>query len=306
MTGRLFISALVVLLSLPIVGQAAEGQNAPAGSSNAGGAFADINARTNGEPVLVTQTERYSEWDSRFGWWAFWHTGSPSKVGEYQSLKPSPFWDIDGFASNGDRTLGITATGNDNETTTGNLYFYRPGVSAYVDYDRYLHRRDHDPLNNFADLNTALPNNPGGNDPLVMKQDLNVDQDYAVRVQELKGSIKGIFADDNIKVRLDIWGMKKEGTRQTNMTAMCYNRNVTGADLPPDHLGIGGADLGTFTGARCHVLSQAQQINWTTMEIKPVVEAHLGDRFVVEYSRPMRSFTADDQTVSRFYNVTVR
>ena len=158
---------------------------------------------------------------------------------------------MDGFSSNGTRTLGVTATGNDKETTPGNLYFYRPGVTANVDYERYLHRLDHDPLDNMANLDPTLPNNPGGNDPLVMKQDLNVGQDYAVRVQELKGSIKGIIADDNIKVRLDVWGLKKEGTRQTNLTAMCYNRNVLGSrHLPPDHLGLGGADLGTFTGGK--------------------------------------------------------
>ncbi len=305
MTGRLSIFAVLMLLSLPTMARAADEQGSPSDAKPASGeVFGDIKARTTGEPVLVTQTQRYGAWDARFGWWAFWHTGSPSKVGEYQDLSPSPFWDADGFSSDGHQTLALTATGNDNETTAANLYIYRPGVTATFDYDRYLHRRDHDPLDNMADLDPSLPNNPGGDDPLVMKQDLNVGQDYAVRVQELKGSIKGIYATDNIKVRLDVWGLKKEGTRQTNMTAMCYNRNVTGASIPPDHLGMGGANLGTFTGGRCHVLSQAQHIDWTTTEIKPVVEIRLGDYFTVEYSRPMRGFTADDETVSRFYNVT--
>ena len=53
---------------------------------------------------------------------------------------------------------------------------------------------------------------------------------------------------------------------------------------------------------RCHVLSQPQQIDWITREIKPVVEAHLGDSLVLEYSRPMRGFTAADSTTTRYYD----
>ena len=304
MTGRQSLCTALALLAFSSGGLGVQGQESSSKSQAAADdVFGDIRARTNGDPVLVTRP-RYAQWDVRFGWWGFWNNGSPAKVGEYQDIKPSPFWDVDGFSSDGARTLAITATGNDNETTTANVYLFGPGATVKLDYDRYLHRRDHDPLDNMADLDPTLPNSPGGTDPLVMKQDLNVGQDYAVRVQELKGSIKGIYDDGNIKVRLDIWGLKKEGTRQTNLTAMCYNRNVSGAALPPDHLGLGGADLGTFTGARCHVLSQAQRINWLTMEVKPVVEARLSDRFTVEYSRPMRGFTADDQGASRFYDVT--
>ena len=55
---------------------------------------------------------------------------------------------------------------------------------------------------------------------------------------------------------------------------------------------------------RCHVLSQPQQIDWITREIKPVVEAHLGDSLVLEYSRPMRGFTAADSTTTRYYDGT--
>ena len=63
----------------------------------------------------------------RFGGWAFWHSGSPAKVGEYQDLRPSPFFDVDGFSSDGTRTLGITATGTDQETTLGRLYYLPAG-----------------------------------------------------------------------------------------------------------------------------------------------------------------------------------
>ena len=47
-----------------------------------------------------------------------------------------------------------------------------------------------------------------------------------MRVQELKGSFKGTV-NDNLKVRLDVWGMEKDGTRQANAVAMCYNEPGT-------------------------------------------------------------------------------
>ena len=221
--------------------------------------------------MLVTQPERYAQWDVRFGWWAMWHSGSPAKVGEYQDLNPSPFWDVDGFSSNGTRTLGVTATGSDQETTLGKLYYYQPGVTAKVDYERFLHELDHDPLSNMQTPTSASRQaNPCHHEPEVIKQDLGVGQDYAVRVQELKASFKGIVATDNLKVRLDVWGLKKDGTRQVNAVAMCYTQTGHAPARPSS-----GAT--PSRASRCHVLSQPQQIDWTTTEIKPVIEARLGD-----------------------------
>ena len=50
------------------------------------------------------------------------------------------------------------------------------------------------------------------------------------------------------------------------------------------------------------MLSQPQQIDWTTSEVKPVIEARLTDSITLEYSRPMRTFTSADSTTTRFYN----
>ena len=44
-----------------------------------------------------------------------------------------------------------------------------------------------------------------------------------------------------------------------------------------------------------------QHIDWETTEVKPVIELNLG-AVVVEYSRPMRVFSENDQDVSRFYD----
>lgn len=297
------VFAVVTLLLLPAWSWAADEQGSQSGSAPRDPSLlGDLMARTNGDPVLLREGEGYSEWDARLGWWAFWHSGSPAKVGEYQDLRPSPFFDVDGMSSDGTRTLGATITGMDREATLGSLYFFQPGWTARVDYQRFLHRLDHDPLNNMPGPEAAQSSPP--QDPKIIKDDLNVGQDYAIRVQELKSSIKW-FATENFKARVDVWGLRKEGTRQANAVAMCYvNESGFGvADnlLPPDH-----PPLVQFAGQRCHVLSQAQHIDWVTQEVKPVFEAHLGDSLVVEYSRPMRGFTADDQTASRFYDRTGR
>ena len=176
----------------PSWGWAADGQESQPGSQASDGQASGSSAQANadGEPIFQLHPERYLQDDVRFGWWAMWHSGSPAKVGEYQSLDPSPFWDVDGISSDGTRTLDFTATGTDQDTTTGKLYYYQPGVSAKVDYERFLHQLDHDPLSNMAPT-SASQASPATTNPKIIQQDLGAGQDYAVRVQELKASFKG-------------------------------------------------------------------------------------------------------------------
>lgn len=215
---------------------------------------------------------------ARFGWWASSTDGSPVKVGEYQDLSPSQFWDLDGIWTNGRRTLDLTATGTDNETNNLRAYAYGPVVTGKFEYQRFLHRLDHVPLSGF-DLNSGVP----GPTDVVVSDDLNVGEDYAIRVQRLKASVKGQLTK-NLKWKVDLWGMRKSGERQANAASHCFNIN------PPP----GAADY------TCHVLSQRQRIDWTTLEIKPTVEACVGGA-VVEYSRTMRTFGQNDQRVTRTY-----
>ncbi len=141
MARRQPICAAMALLLLSTWGWAADAPEPQSGAKPPDGqAFGDIQSRLTGEPVLVTETERCSDWDVRFGWWGMSHTGSAAKVGEYQDLSSSPFFDVDGFSSNGTRTLAVTATGSDQDTDSGKLYYYQPGVTAKVDYERFLHR----------------------------------------------------------------------------------------------------------------------------------------------------------------------
>jgi hypothetical protein len=127
---------------------------------------------------------------------------------------------------------------------------------------------------------------PPGPDDNVVSEDLDVGEDYAIRVQELDARFKGRLTD-NLKWRLNLWGQRKFGERQTNATAHCFNIN----DPAP-----AGAN-----GNTCHVVSQGQTIDWLTMEIQPVVEAEF-EHVTVEYSRTMRTFSQDDEIVTRQYS----
>ncbi len=307
MTLRQPLFAVLMALVLSSWGLAAEGEDsktAPTDAANAdaGNLFGDISARANGDAALLSRPSRYSEWDTRFGWWIMWTHGSQVKTGEYQDMGSSPFFDVDGLASDGDRTLGLTVTGTDSESTQGNLYYYKQGLTARIEYERFPHQLNHDPLNNIPGPEAAQVSPPI--DPKIIKQDLNVGQNYVLRVQELNASFKKDINED-LQVRLDVWGLKKDGTRQVNAVAMCYANEpgfgVANNLLPPDH-----PPLTQFAGNKCHVLSQLQTVDWITTEVKPVVSWRLNDSINVEYSRPMRNFSAGDSLATRYYDRTGR
>ena len=105
----------------------------------------------------------------------------------------------------------------------GQVYYYQNHASAKVDYNRYLHelRPRSAEQHGRRQTVTARPSSTAA-DPKIIKQDLSAGQDYAVRVQELKTSVKW-YSDENFRARVDMWGLQKDGTRQVNAVAMCYN-----------------------------------------------------------------------------------
>ena len=218
----------------------------------------------------------------RLGGWGVATDGSQQQIGEYQDLHSSPFWDLDGISSNGDQTLDFTLSGLDNEASHARVYYYGPGMSGKVRFERFLHRVDHDPLYGFP--RPTFPAVPGPNDNVVV-EDLNVGEDYAIRVQQLDARFKGPITE-NIDWKLNLWGMRKFGERQATATAHCFNVNAPAA---------AGAN-----GNVCHVLSQKQNIDWLTMEIEPGIVARY-ENLTVEYTRTMRSFGQTDQVVDRQY-----
>ncbi len=216
-----------------------------------------------------------SEAVARFGWWGVSTDGNLLKVGEYQGLDDnSAFWDLDRLFSDGSKTIDFSLTGTENESTDASFYFFRPGVSAEVDYGRFLHRLDHDPHPNFPYPFHTDPL-PSGTPYVGQLTDDFAGEDYAIRVQELDARFKGRLTE-NIRWRLNVWGMRKHGERQAD------------------------ALLHYCDARQCHLMSQRQRIDWLTMEIEPVIEGNFGP-VTVEYSRTMRSFNQNDQLVSRFY-----
>jgi hypothetical protein len=212
----------------------------------------------------------------RFGWWGVSSDGSKQRTGEFQDLDASPFWDFDTIRSDGVRTFDITLSGLDNEANDAHLGMYGPLGSAKVDFQRFLRRVDHDPL---FGADRRGPLGPADN---VVTEDLNVGEDYAIRVQQLDARFQGRLTD-NIKVRLNVWEQRKFGERMSNATAHCFD-----------------VDPGPATNNVCHVLSQRQRIDWTTVEVQPVIEVQF-DAVTIEYSRTMREFGQSDGVVERQY-----
>ena len=72
----------------------------------------------------------------RFGWWGVSTQGVPTKVGEFQDLNSSAFWDIDRLTSNRLRTIDLHGTGLDRKGKQVGLNIFGPRTSVGVDYQR--------------------------------------------------------------------------------------------------------------------------------------------------------------------------
>jgi len=211
---------------------------------------------------------------TRFGWWFVDSDGDPTKVGEYQGLKSSPFVDVDALFSDGVRTIDLFATNLDREACQTGVDYYEPGFQVDIDFQRYLHRLDHDPLTNMGDIESGEE---------AIREDLDVGSNYAIRVQELDTSFKCNLTK-KIRTRMNLRVLRKHGERQATGTQHCFCELQQG---------------------NCHVLSQPQRIDWLTLKVEPVVEGRFGP-VRVEYSRPMRVFNQHDQVVTRTYGLHER
>jgi hypothetical protein len=229
----------------------------------------------------------------RFGWWANTVSGSPYRVGEYENWTSGPFVDIDGLWSDACRTLDLSATLTDDSSGSVHGYYYGPGTSggsgagfaARFDYEAFPHNLGHDPMSNMATVPYPTPT-PAPNFPAetIVKQDMNAGQDYAIQVQEFKANFKGQLTD-NVRWRLDVFDIEKDGVRQATALSQCF---------------VGHPQVTLAGGRVCHDFTQAQTINWATTEVTPKLEGNWG-ALTVEYSHPIRIFSANDSTVQRTY-----
>ena len=151
----------------------------------------------------------------RAGWWTTDVDGSPAMIGEYQDLDSSPFWEVDHLSTDGVRSNDFSSP----ERTT------RPRRPAGI-----TRARDSGPTSSTIGSSTrwppirstnfpqavADPANPGSYLPVpgdFIAEDLNVGEDYAIRVQQLKAKFQGDLTD-KIRWRLNVWGLRKSGERQ--------------------------------------------------------------------------------------------
>jgi hypothetical protein len=288
------VAAVAVAASL----KAEEAQPAATPSATA----PDATGSDSGYRPLLEQIDapERNEFGFRFGWWAAGRHGDLTKVGEFADIDSSPFWDVDGLFSNGERTLDFFASGLDREGNQTGLKYFGPRLQADFEFQRYLRRLDHVPLDNFLGV---FRNNPtfapdgtqltlGALNRTMQSQDLNVGDEYAIRVEEISAGVEGRVTD-NIKYRVRAWGMRKFGERQVNALSHCFNGALTAPGVPTSPAVPAGARA-------CHVLSRRQQIDWLTEEVEPSLEGRWGP-VTVEYSRLMRAFYQDDQLLERNY-----
>jgi hypothetical protein len=217
---------------------------------------------------------------ARAGYWAVMSSGSPVKVGEYQNLQSSPFWDVDGIFSNGKISADVTATGTDDESTAGHLNAYLgPQLSGTLDYQRFPYQLVPHNFSGFQASPVAAenPNN-------ATYTDFSPGQDYAFRIQELKANFKG-FLMDNVKWHVNVFGLEKEGTRQANTLTHCFN-------------------AGNTLQNECHAVSNSQHIDWKTTEVEPGIEVRFLDGLTVDYSHTIRTFQQQDRIVTNDYTAS--
>ncbi|MGA2255496.1 MAG: MtrB/PioB family outer membrane beta-barrel protein [Thermoguttaceae bacterium] len=312
----LLAAATVVLLSVAATRAEESAATALAAQANAAPAALATTASTasvapvvpvaaaSGDTATYYQdSDPVADFLARAGAWGVHASGSPTKVGEYQNLSSSPFWTGDGIWSNGNQTVDASVQGDDNETSDARLYYFGPHVEANLDYERFQHQLD---AHDFAGFNYDGQNNTAGPKPntannivLYTENNLSPGQDFAIRVQEWKANFKGNITE-NLKWRLNVFGIDKEGERQANVFQHCSASAGNGSTGPN-----GSSLAGTNLTEQCHVTSQSQHIDWQTTEVTPSLELRMGCDTFLEYSHTIRAFTANDQMVSYNYDTAV-
>ncbi len=243
----------------------------------------------------------------RAGAWGVHQTGNPSKVDEYQGRTSSPFWDLDGIFSNGDQTVDLSAWQSDDDDFYGRLHFYGgPRLEADLDWQQFPHELD---THNYSGWTTiqAARNTNGANFNVFSRNDVNPGQDYAVQVQEYKANFKGEITE-NLRWRVNAFGIDKEGYRQANAMTHCYD--ATPGDVNGTSPASGGhpypqpfrsfGSNPTVT-RQCHVTSQAQHIDWQTNQVEVALELRMDCDTALEYTHLVRAFESDDQQVINIY-----
>lgn len=239
---------------------------------------------------------------ARAGAWGVHSSGSQTEVGQYQNVRQSsPFFTLDGIKSDGDRTIDLSIQGDDNDTDDARLHYFGPKLEADIDYQRFDHQLYANSYAGFATISGMAYSGAAASNPnYASRDDLNPGQDYAMRVQEWKANFKGNLTD-NLKWYVNTFGIEKSGERQANAVEMCLNMSAANiVNYPPQYVHSGLPGGNTANPDQCHVVSQAQHIDWTTTEVEPGLELRLG-AVTLNYSHLYRNFNQSDGEVDNIY-----
>ena len=248
----------------------------------------------------------------RAGGWAAHASGSPTKVDQYDNRKSSPFFDVAGIFSNGEHTVDLDANGTDDETDNLRVHYFGQRVEGDVFFERFQNQLYDNTYPGFGTVTAPTPTGVPNTYGVYSRDNLNPGQDYAIRVQEWRANFHGQLTD-NLKWYVNTFGMEKTGERQANGFAHCFEpaatTNAATAGPPGSTTGqwFNGVDYAAGSGPavankyQCHVVSQAQHIDWQTTEVEPGLEWRAG-ALTVNYSHMIRVFQQNDQQVYNLYN----
>jgi hypothetical protein len=161
------------------------------------------------------------------------------------------------------------------------VQYFGPNSQGSIDFNRFPHAQEHENFNNMRASARIPGSGPGSGQP-VIAQDLNVGQDYAIRVDQFEAKYKFNLAgqpgkDDSwITAGVNIWDQREFGDRQSNNTVHCFTAQSASQQRS------------------CHVLSQKQAIDWNTFEVTPNLEGQFG-RLNVQFSHTLRVFSTHDE-----------
>jgi hypothetical protein len=218
-----------------------------------------------------------------FGWWGVMRSGNPWVIGQWQSTDSSPFWDTAGLWTNGTRTLNFSASGPDNEDTQAKIQYFGPNSQGFINFNRFIHAEEHENFNNMNASALVPGTGPGSGQPIIA-QDLNPGTNYAIRVDQYEAQYKFNLVGQPgkegpwLRSGVNIWDQEEEGDRQANNTVHCFTAQAASQQKS------------------CHILSQAQGIDWNTFEVTPFFEGRFG-KVNFQYSHTLRVFSTRDQPV---------
>ena len=339
-TGLVLLSATARAEESAATALAADAKTAPVAPVQTAGA-APMAATRYDTATYYDDSDPVADFLVRAGAWGVHASGSPTQVGQYQNLDSSPETDFTGIWSNGTRSVDFDTQINDNETENARVHYFGPHLEADVQWEQFQHQLgEHDYAGwNFNGINNSVgpgyvegagtlgsgPTNPQNPRSIVLFSDNNMSPgtDYAINVQEFKANFHGNLTE-NLKWRLNVFGIDKEGLRQVNEFQHCSAAAGNGSTLPAP-LPLGGVTYSGTTAtpkasaanptagvpavdgnltSQCHVTTQAQHIDWQTTEVTPSLELRIDCDTFLEYSHTVRAFNANDQMSTFNYDAS--